>query len=116
MFDMFNALSCRSADKSVFALGLLTNKFFCYAVGGSLLGQLAVVYFPPLQVWKLVRPCVMLIRYVTLPSQAIFQTVSLSFGDWVYVTSIASTVLWVDELRKALAPEYDEQCVAQILC
>lgn len=48
-FDMFNALSCRSADHSIFELGLFSNHFFLYAVGGSLVGQLAVIYFPPLQ-------------------------------------------------------------------
>jgi Ca2+-transporting ATPase len=36
MFDMFNALSCRSDDKSVFEIGILSNKFFAYAVGASL--------------------------------------------------------------------------------
>lgn len=36
MFDMFNALSCRSDDKSVIEIGLLSNKFFAYAVGASL--------------------------------------------------------------------------------
>lgn len=36
MFDMFNALSCRSDVKSVFEIGLLSNTFFAYAVGASL--------------------------------------------------------------------------------
>lgn len=48
-FDMFNALSCRSADLSILEIGLFTNSFFLYAVGGSILGQLAVIYIPPLQ-------------------------------------------------------------------
>ena len=48
-FDMFNALSCRSPDRSVFQLGLTSNKPFLYAVGGSIIGQMCVVYFPPLQ-------------------------------------------------------------------
>ena len=37
MFDMFNALSCRSSELSVFSLGLSSNMFFLLAVGGSLL-------------------------------------------------------------------------------
>jgi len=81
LFDMFNALSCRSEDKSVLSLGLASNRFFMLAVGGSLLGQLAVVYVP----WF----------------QAIFQTEALAFGDWVLLTLLASTVLWVDEAIKA---------------
>lgn len=31
-FDMFNALSCRSADKSIFQIGFLSNKMFLWAV------------------------------------------------------------------------------------
>jgi magnesium-transporting ATPase (P-type) len=80
MFDMFNALSCRSSEKSILSLGLFSNRFFMYAVGGSLAGQLAVVYLAPLQ--------------------AIFQTEALSIMDWVYITLLTSTVLWVDEIRK----------------
>uniref|UniRef100_A0A8B9E0W2 P-type Ca(2+) transporter n=1 Tax=Anser cygnoides TaxID=8845 RepID=A0A8B9E0W2_ANSCY len=48
-FDMFNALSSRSQTKSVFEIGLCSNKMFCYAVLGSIMGQLLVIYFPPLQ-------------------------------------------------------------------
>lgn len=36
MFDMFNALSCRSDDKSIFEIGFFSNTFFAYAVGASL--------------------------------------------------------------------------------
>ncbi|TYZ63392.1 hypothetical protein PybrP1_000170 [[Pythium] brassicae (nom. inval.)] len=80
MFDMFNALSCRSDDKSVFHIGLLSNAFFAYAVGASLVGQLLVIYFPPLQ--------------------ATFHTEALSLGDLVYICCIASSVLVLDEARK----------------
>jgi len=61
MFDMFFALACRSSTKSVLSLSLSSNPMFSAAVGGSVLGQLAVVYFPPLQ--------------------AVFQTVPL-LADW----------------------------------
>ncbi|TMW58633.1 hypothetical protein Poli38472_010192 [Pythium oligandrum] len=80
MFDMFNALSCRSDDKSVFEIGLFSNTFFAFAVGASLVGQLLVIYFPPLQ--------------------ATFQTEALSLNDLLYVCSIASSVLVFDEARK----------------
>lgn len=80
MFDMFNALSCRSDDKSIFEIGILSNTVFVYAVGASLLGQLLVIYFPPLQ--------------------ATFQTEALTLGDLMYVCCIASSVLIFDELRK----------------
>ncbi|MCJ1353945.1 MAG: ATPase, P-type (transporting), HAD super, sub IC [Icmadophila ericetorum] len=84
-FDMFNALTCRSERKSVLRgeLGLWGkggNKMFNWAVGGSLMGQAAVVYVPFFQ--------------------RIFQTESLRFSDLIYLAAIASTVFWVDEGRK----------------
>lgn len=50
LFDMFNAMCCRSADRPVHSMEPFTNKPFGYAVGASLIGQLLVIYFPPLQV------------------------------------------------------------------
>uniref|UniRef100_A0A673B2S3 P-type Ca(2+) transporter n=1 Tax=Sphaeramia orbicularis TaxID=375764 RepID=A0A673B2S3_9TELE len=61
-FDMFNALSSRSQTRLVHEMGLCSNRTFCYAVLASIMGQLLVIYFPPLQ--------------------SIFQTESLSiFGE-----------------------------------
>ncbi|CAF4534877.1 unnamed protein product, partial [Rotaria sp. Silwood2] len=48
-FDMFNALSCRSQTKFLFEIGLFSNRFFIVAVVLSIIGQLAVIYLPPLQ-------------------------------------------------------------------
>uniref|UniRef100_I3N985 P-type Ca(2+) transporter n=1 Tax=Ictidomys tridecemlineatus TaxID=43179 RepID=I3N985_ICTTR len=48
-FDLFNALTCRSQTKLVLEIGFLRNRMFLYSVLGSLLGQLAVIYVPPLQ-------------------------------------------------------------------
>jgi P-type Ca2+ transporter type 2C len=81
VFDMFNALACRSEDKSVWSLGLTSNVPFLWAVGGSLAGQVAVVYVPFLQ--------------------AVFQTEALGAWDWVVIVCLASSVLWVDEAVKA---------------
>lgn len=39
MFDMFNALCCRSADKIVPQMDMFANKAFIYSAGGSLVGQ-----------------------------------------------------------------------------
>ncbi|KAI4472066.1 calcium-transporting atpase [Holotrichia oblita] len=69
-FDMWNALSCRSQTKSVFSIGLLSNKMFLIAVTLSVVGQLLVVYFPPLQ--------------------SIFQTEALTLWG-TYVVYIATT-------------------------
>ncbi|USW56587.1 Putative P-type ATPase, HAD superfamily, P-type ATPase, transmembrane domain superfamily [Septoria linicola] len=96
LFDMFNALACRSATRSVLrgevpllpahwtgknaAQGQEGNVMFTYAVLGSLIGQCLVIYFPPLQ--------------------SVFQTEALGFADLFRLVALASTVLWVDEGRK----------------
>lgn len=82
LFDMFNALTCRSESKSVLAgeIQLFGNKMFNYAVAGSLIGQLMVIYFPPLQ--------------------GIFQTEALGLMDLVHLVAVASCVFWADEARK----------------
>ncbi|OCL08573.1 calcium-transporting P-type ATPase-like protein [Glonium stellatum] len=82
LFDMFNALTCRSESKSVLAgeIGLFSNNMFNYAVAGSLLGQLAVIYLPVLQ--------------------HIFQTEALGLLDLVHLIAVASCVFWADEGRK----------------
>ncbi|CAL1547090.1 unnamed protein product [Lymnaea stagnalis] len=79
-FDMFNALSCRSYSKSIFQIGLLSNKMFLYAVGGSIVGQLLVIYLPPLQ--------------------QIFQTEALYASDFALLISLTSTVFVFAEIRK----------------
>ena len=53
---------------------------FLYAVGGSIVGQLLVIYFPPLQ--------------------AVFQTEALSRGDLIFLATLTSSVLVLDELKK----------------
>jgi Ca2+-transporting ATPase len=84
LFDMFNALTCRSEGKSILRgeIGVFDNRMFTYAVSGSLLGQAAVVYLPFLQ--------------------SIFQTEALGLFDWLQLIAVASCVLWADELRKWL--------------
>ncbi|EON63825.1 Ca2+-transporting ATPase [Coniosporium apollinis CBS 100218] len=83
LFDMFNALTCRSEAKSVLRgeIGLFENRMFNFAVAGSLVGQMAVVYLPVLQ--------------------RIFQTEALGALDLVYLCAVASCVFWADEGRKA---------------
>ncbi|KAF1834857.1 calcium-transporting P [Decorospora gaudefroyi] len=82
LFDMFNALTCRSFSKSVLAgeIGIFDNKMFNYAVAGSLVGQMMVIYFPPLQ--------------------GVFQTEALGLLDLVHLLAVASCVFWADEGRK----------------
>ncbi|XP_033117175.1 calcium-transporting ATPase type 2C member 1-like [Anneissia japonica] len=89
LFDMFNALSSRSQTKSIFTVGFLTNRMFLYAVGGSIFGQLMVVYFPPLQ--------------------RVFQTEALTLYDLAFLLCLTSTVFWVSELKKLLQRRLDKR-------
>ncbi|KAI1931971.1 High affinity Ca2+/Mn2+ P-type ATPase-like protein [Ophidiomyces ophidiicola] len=87
LFDMFNALTCRSESKSLLRgeIALTSNKMFNYAVIGSLLGQACVIYLPILQ--------------------DVFQTEPLSAGDLISLLCISSSVFWVDEIRKFWATQ-----------
>jgi P-type Ca2+ transporter type 2C len=82
LFDMFNALGCRSESKSVLRgeVGLFSNTLFNWAVSLSLAGQLLVIYFPWLQ--------------------EVFQTEALGLADLLKLLVLCSTVFWADEFRK----------------
>lgn len=82
LFDMFNALTCRSETKSIFRgeVGLFSNKLFNWAVSLSMAGQLLVIYFPWLQ--------------------EVFQTEAIGLFDLIRLFALASSVFWVDEARK----------------
>ncbi|KFV70397.1 Calcium-transporting ATPase type 2C member 2, partial [Dryobates pubescens] len=79
-FDLFNALTCRSQTKLIFEIGFFRNRMFLYSVLGSFLGQLAVIYIPPLQ--------------------KIFQTENLGALDLLFLTGLASSVFIISELVK----------------
>jgi Ca2+-transporting ATPase len=78
--DLFNAYACRSSELCFYELDLFSNSVFLFSVGGSILGQLAVIYFPPLQ--------------------EVFQTEALSVSDIVYILILSSSILMLDTLRK----------------
>uniref|UniRef100_A0A8C4K1G8 Calcium-transporting ATPase n=1 Tax=Dromaius novaehollandiae TaxID=8790 RepID=A0A8C4K1G8_DRONO len=79
-FDLFNALTCRSQTKLISEIGFFRNRMFLYSVLGSFLGQLAVIYVPPLQ--------------------KIFQTENLAVLDLLFLTGLASSVFIMSELIK----------------
>nr|DBA16717.1 TPA: hypothetical protein GDO54_002259 [Pyxicephalus adspersus] len=79
-FDMFNALACRSLHKTIFEIGIFRNRMFWYSVIGSILGQMAVIYIPPLQ--------------------KVFLTQNLHALDLLFLTGLASSVFVVSELIK----------------
>ena len=82
MFQVFNVFNARSDERSAFD-GMLANRWLWAAVALSLLLHTAVVYLPFLQ-------------------QA-FSTVDMSAADWLVCAAVASSVLWLRELSKAVA-------------
>jgi Ca2+-transporting ATPase len=81
MFQLFNALNARSDERSAFD-GLFRNYWLWAAVAVSVVLHVAVIYVPFLQ--------------------EAFSTTSLSAGDWLLCTAVASSVLWLRELSKAV--------------
>ena len=80
MFQIFNALNCRSRSKSIFRLGLFTNKYLIGAIAISITLQMLATILPFFQV--------------------ALGTVALSAVDWATIFAVSSTVLFADELRK----------------
>ncbi len=79
----FNVLNCRSATRSALRLGILRNRWL---LGGLVLAnvlQFAVIY--------------------TAPMNRIFHTVPISLAHFFLIGAVASSVLWVEEIRKWFA-------------
>jgi P-type Ca2+ transporter type 2C len=81
LFQIFNVFNARSDTRSAFE-GLFHNRWLWGALALSVLLQFAVVSLPFLQ-------------------QA-FDTVPLHPGDWLVCALVASSVLWLRELSKAV--------------
>lgn len=80
MFQWFNAWNCRSNTKSIFQLGLFTNKWLVAATSLVLFLQLCILHIPFLQ--------------------HIFKTVPLSISDWGIIIGCTSPILILEEIRK----------------
>jgi len=78
--DLFNAYVCRSADRCFYEMDPFGNSTFLWAIGGSIVGQLAVIYFKPLQ--------------------EVFKTEALSASDILFILLVSSSVLMLDTIRK----------------
>jgi Ca2+-transporting ATPase len=80
MFQVFNSLNCRSRKKSIFELGIFSNKYLFAAITISVLLQIAAT---------------------TLPFfNQTLGTVSLTPFDWLLIILVSSTVFIGDEIRK----------------
>ncbi|HPR41418.1 MAG TPA: calcium-translocating P-type ATPase, PMCA-type [Candidatus Methanofastidiosa archaeon] len=80
MFQLFNVFNCRSFKDSVISGG--RNLILFGAVLFSFAAQLCVIYISPLS--------------------KVFYTVALDLGDWAMILAAASSVIIVEEIRKAV--------------
>jgi Ca2+-transporting ATPase len=80
LFQFFNIFNARAEQRSAFATGFLRNRWLWLALAGVLALQVVVVHWGP--------------------AQAVFDTVDLRLADWLLAGGVASSVLWLDELRK----------------
>jgi Ca2+-transporting ATPase len=80
--------------------GLFTNRMLCFAICGSIIGQLLVVYAPPLQhifqtealafTGMLFSPCALQIPLIA------------HLTDLLFLAGLTSSVFWVSELKKLI--------------
>jgi len=79
-FQVFNVFNARDEQQSVFHRETLRNGKLWLAVALVVLLQVLAVHVNPVQ--------------------DVFGTADLTAGDWMAVIGVASTVLWLEELRK----------------
>ena len=80
MFQVFNSFNVRSRTKSLFQLGLFTNRWLTGAIVASIILQI--------------------LANQTGVLQAALGTEPLSFADWGIIVGVSSSVFIADELRK----------------
>lgn len=83
MCQWFNVLNCQSATRSALRLGVLRNRWLLGGLALSVVLQLLVLHWAPLA--------------------RLFHTVPLPATTLLGLALLASSVLWVEELRKALS-------------
>ncbi|MES2756015.1 MAG: HAD-IC family P-type ATPase [Pseudomonadota bacterium] len=76
----FNVLNCQSATRSALQFGILRNRWLIGGLALSIGLHASVLYWPPLN--------------------ALFHTVPIPAANLLALVTLASCVLWVEELRK----------------
>jgi magnesium-transporting ATPase (P-type) len=79
-FQWFNGLNARSYHRSLFKIGIFSNPFVLAGLAVAVGLQVLVVH----NAWL----------------QQLFHTVPLAAVEWLLIVAVASSVLWVEELRK----------------
>lgn len=82
LFQFFNVFNARSEHSTVFNKNFFSNGKLWIALGGVLGMQVLAVHW--------------------VPAQSVFDTVDLTWNDWLLAIAVASSVLLLDEGRKFL--------------
>ncbi|MEM0205173.1 MAG: cation-translocating P-type ATPase C-terminal domain-containing protein, partial [Nitrososphaerota archaeon] len=80
MFQVFNAMNCRSATTSIFKIGFTTNKYLLMGTMTSVTLQILATLLYPLQIALGIVP--------------------LSPWEWITIFLVSSLVFFAEELRK----------------
>jgi Ca2+-transporting ATPase len=80
LFQFFNILNVRSEDQSVFSRLTLTNRSLWISLVAVVTLQIGVTHLPFMQ--------------------NVFDTTSLNLNQWLACIGVASTILWIEEIRK----------------
>ena len=80
VFQWFNAWNCRSESKSFFQMDFFSNKYLLGATATVISLQMLAVYTPFFQQF--------------------LHTVPLTLSEWMMITAIATSIIWVEEIRK----------------
>ncbi len=79
-FQWLNAWNCRSENKSIFQINPFSNKFLVAATILVIFLQLVLVYHPIMQ--------------------KLFRTAPLELSEWIIIIAVASSIVFIEELRK----------------
>ncbi|MFX1398181.1 MAG: cation-translocating P-type ATPase, partial [Promethearchaeota archaeon] len=82
MFQVFNALNCRSNDRSIFKIKIWSNRSFIIGFVISIFLLILVTITPLFQV--------------------ILGTITVSIIDWVIIITVSSSIILADEIRKVI--------------
>jgi P-type Ca2+ transporter type 2C len=86
MFQVFNALNCRSRTRSIFQMGFFKNPYLIMAIAASIILQVGAIYLPFMQ--------------------KALGTTPLTIQDWGWIILVSSSVLFVDEIRKLIQRKF----------
>ncbi len=78
--QLFNVLNMRSMTRSIFEIGLFSNKYLVYSLGSAVILQIIAIYY----------------------LEAIFHFEALAYGEVVLIVLACSLVLWAGEIYKKI--------------